>query len=102
LGTVAYNDRIDCFKSDLDWGGAEASPPRSLDGRAGAAAGELPKKSSPNRDSAGFVAFGGAGFALGGGCVPNGGPVLGLAGADISSPNRSIGTARGARTAVWR
>jgi hypothetical protein len=40
--------------------------PRSLDGRAGGA-GELLKKSSPRRLSAGLVCFGGAGAAFGGG-----------------------------------
>lgn len=56
-----------------------------LDGRSGGAAGADPKKSSPSSESAGFVAFGGAGVGL-----DIGGPVLDRAGAETgSSPKRS-------------
>jgi hypothetical protein len=89
FGVDAYNDRIDCFKSDLEGPAAPPAAPKSLDGLAGAA-GELPKKSSPSRDSAGFVCFAGAGCPFGGGCVPRGGPVLGLSGGEMSSPKRSM------------
>ena len=61
FGADAYNDRMDCLRSDFD--GPLAAPlavPRSLEGRAGAAGG-APKKSRPSRDSVGLVCFGGAG-----------------------------------------
>lgn len=64
--------------------------PKSLDGLAGGAAADPPKKSNPRSESAGFVCLAAAASALGGGCDRIGGPVLGLAGAEVSSPNRSI------------
>lgn len=78
---------MDCLRSAFDGPVDLLSDPMSLEGRAGA--GALPKKSNPSRDSAGLLCFAGATLAFGGGCVPAGGPVLGLAGAEISSPNRS-------------
>jgi hypothetical protein len=90
FGADAYSDRMDCLRSDFE--GPFAAPlaaPRSFDGRVGGA-GAAPKKSRPRRDSAGLVCFGGAGCALEGGCVMWGGPVLGRAGGETSSPKRSI------------
>lgn len=100
FGADAYNERILCFKSGRAAGCVfPALINEALEGRGGGAALEVPKKSSPSRESAGLVAFGGAAPAFGGGCVPTGGPVLGLAGADISSPNKSItGAAFGCET----
>jgi hypothetical protein len=66
FGADAYSERIDCFRSALDGAAGAFVDPISLEGRAGGA-GELLKKSSPRRLSAGFVCFGGAGAALGGG-----------------------------------
>ena len=93
---------MDCFRSALE-GVVEAVPvPGPLDGLA-AGAGEVPKKSNPSRDSAGFVCFAGAGAAFGGGLEPRGGPVLGLAGALKSSPKRSMLTLAAWRAgAAWR
>jgi hypothetical protein len=82
---------MDCFRSVFDGPLGAAALPESLDGLAGGA-GALPKKSSPRRDSDGLVCFGG--------CVPIGGPVDGLAGAEISSPNRSMAGLCGALDAV--
>ena len=60
-----------------------------LDGLAGGLVVEVPKKSKPSKESAGFVCFDGPAGVFGGGTVAifKGGPVLGLAGG--SSANRS-------------
>jgi hypothetical protein len=85
---------MDCFKSGRD-AAALVEAEVVLDGLAGGAACAPPKKSSPNSESAGFVALGGAGSALGVGLL-RGGPVLGRAGAETSSsPNKST-------TGAWR
>jgi hypothetical protein len=62
-----------------------------LEGLSGGADCELPKKSNPSNESAGFVCLGGAGSAFGGaGLVIDGPVVLGRGGASVgSSPNRS-------------
>jgi hypothetical protein len=71
--------------------------PEPLDGPAGGAAVGPPKKSRPSSESAGLVCLGAATSAFGGGCDRMGGPVLGLAGAEKSSPNKSTtGVAFGA------
>lgn len=85
---------MDCLRSGRDVAALDDAAD-VLEGRSGGAAGADPKKSSPSRESAGFVAFGGAGSAFGAGFAV-GGPVLGRAGAEIgSSPNRST-------TGAWR
>lgn len=79
---------MDCLRSGLEFAAPEEVAD-VLEGRSGGAAGADPKKSSPSRESAGFVAFGGAASAFGGG-LDMGGPVLGRAGAEtVSSPNKS-------------
>jgi hypothetical protein len=93
---------MDCLRSGLD--GAELEVAVVLDGLAGGLACGPPKKSSPNKESAGLLCFGGAVSAFGGGSLSPGGPVLGRAGAAAgSSPNKSIagpglGAARGGGT----
>lgn len=99
LGAVAYNDRIDCFRSGLEEIGFEAA----LEGLPAFDDGSPPKKSSPSNDSP----------CLAGRCIAAGGPtllgfvfgmsaVLGLIGGamGLSSPKRSMfakGAAAGAR-----
>jgi hypothetical protein len=99
LGAVAYNDRIDCFRSGLEDIGFEAA----LEGLPAVDDGGPPKKSSPSNDSP----------CLAGRCIAAGGPtlvgfvsgisaVLGLIGGamGLSSPKRSmlaVGAAAGAR-----
>ena len=84
-GFDAYKDKIDDFKSALP--GTPGVDGPVLEGLAGAAADDPPKKSSPSKLSPGFVCFGGAGVAFG---VLTGSVVLGLAGAaSIESPNKS-------------
>jgi hypothetical protein len=79
---------MDCFRSGRDVAALEDAAD-VLEGRSGGATGAVPKKSSPSRESAGFVALGGAASAFGGG-LDIGGPVLGRAGVETcSSPNRS-------------
>lgn len=89
MGAVAYNDRIDCFKSGLEDVWFEAA----LDGLATPEDGGPPKKSSPSNDSPCLACL----------CVAGGGPalvglvsgmsaVLGLIGGamGLSSPKRSM------------
>jgi hypothetical protein len=57
---------MDCLRSALDGPLDVPADPKSLEGLAGGA-GELLKKSSPKRDSAGLLCLAGAGAALGGG-----------------------------------
>ena len=56
LGAEAYSDSIDCFRSVL-CGRPEPVVAVALDGRAGGAEFEPPKKSRPSKDSPGFVCF---------------------------------------------
>lgn len=76
---------MDCFRSGLDWVPGVAA---ALEGRFGGGA-SVPKKSKPSNESAGFVCFGGAGSAFGGGLVAIGAAVLALGGGGVSSPKRS-------------
>jgi hypothetical protein len=59
----------------------------ALEGRFGTCA-SLPKKSKPNRESAGLVCFGGAGSAFGGGLDAMGAAETALTGG-LASPKRS-------------
>lgn len=82
----AYSDRIDCLRSGRE-GPEDAGP--VLEGLAGCELVLPPKRSSPRRESAVFVVFGGAGCAFGGTALLEGGPVLARGGAAAgSSPKR--------------
>jgi hypothetical protein len=73
-GFEAYSDRIDCLRSGLD---AAAAAGPVLDGRAGGAEDDPPRKSNPNNESPALFCFGGAVSGLEGPLAPTGGPVLG-------------------------
>jgi len=60
----------------------------ALDGRFGGTV-SVPKKSNPSNESAGFVCFGGAASAFGGGLAGIGAAEFALGGGSISSPKRS-------------
>lgn len=71
---------MDCLRSGLEFAVFD-DVADVLEGRSGGAADAEPKKSSPRRESAGFVVFGGAASVFGVG-LDIGGPVLGRAGAE--------------------
>lgn len=87
-GLEAYSDKMLCLRSVLA-GGPDAPVLEGL--RGPALLPPPPKKSSPNKLSPGLVCFGGAAGALTGeGCLLTAGSVvLGLTGAETSSPNKS-------------
>lgn len=93
MGAVAYNERMDCFRSGLDGTVEPEGVEAELEGLPLVADGGPPKKSRPSNESAAFVCFGGAEALGGGGRVPGVSVVLGLAGGAGTSANKSRGGA---------
>lgn len=106
FGAVAYKDKIDCFKSGLETPACVPEVGVALPGRLTGVDWELPKKSKPSNESAGFVCFAaGCWTELGGGgrATAVGPVVLGRAGGLMasSSPKKSMDGCGCRRAGGW-